>query len=360
MKIEKKQELGRKLQELTLKTAGIAENTTAGNLVTPMLSDLLTQNYLTGTIFERCKKFIVSPDHNSIKAPIAKQVNRTVAAGIAGGVKSFIIDEEGSFTASVPAFSYDILKLNKQGILIRVTDEILNDAPVLATYLSQQIEATMKYYIDHFIIYGNGDSIDYNITGDQVGPTCNGIVNSGSRATKFVSLSSSFTLAELQNMVKSYYGGENGVWVMARDSWADIVALVNAANSYNAIKWHENEEDKLVPYLFGYEVILKDCMNSKDIGLCDFSAYTIAMIDPKLDISGDIYFSRAEQAFRLVYRINGMPNWIGGIKEQSGQVNYPFVFKSTADQNSSSSSSSSIEKFSSSSVGLSSSSSSVL
>jgi hypothetical protein len=167
-----------------------------------------------------------------------------------------------------------------------------------------------------------------------------GIANSGNRATKFITTANPITLANVRAMVSAYYGGTNGIFVMAQDAYEKIVDLANANNSFNALKFHViNNEVKA--FLFGYEILVKDCMNSGDIALIDPSAYTVVLIDPKTDVSSDVYFLTQENCYRSILRINGMPNWVGGITGQNGVTRYPFVMNASADEQSSSSSSSS-------------------
>jgi HK97 family phage major capsid protein len=364
MKMEEKVRIGKSLQAMVRKSVtGVSEQGNASNLVTPeLIKDILRPDYMEGSIFEKCTKATCTVGHNAIVVQRTNEVNRTVAAGIAGGIIAYPVYPDGTtLTPSVPSFASDILPLNTVAILVKATNQVLSDAPALSSLLADQLPKAAKYYTDHYLLYGDGSAADTNVTGDNVGYTCHGIVNSGDRATKYVTISNTITLANLQSMVDYFYGGKNGMWVMAHDAWHNIVALVNATSSYNAIQWVELG-GKLTPILYGFPVDVKDCMNSMDIGLIDPTAICVGLLDPRTDISTEFEFNKIQTAFRLGLRINAITSWTGGITEQSGDKNYPFVFTASAQGrhstqpqtppaklDSSSSSSSYIEEWSSSS-----------
>ena len=321
MKIQKKLEIGKELQIVAkghkpTYQKGINVATTGASLVTPdLLKEVLSADWAEGTIFELCRKLPVSTDHNSIKIPVAQEVTRSVAAGILGGLTSSVVAEEAPITLSFPTFQSDTLTLNKNALMVIATDEILSDATYLAKYLHDSLAQGLKFYIDNFILYGDGT-------------TCNGICNSGNRSTGTVTTNTTLALSDLRAMVKKYYGNPEGVWCMNQSQWNQVVDLVNADNAYQAIKWHHSEESKeeLTPYLYGYRVIRKDNMNLNDIVLGHFKQYSVAMIDPRTDISSELYFASYQSAFRMLYRINGMPAWIGGVTLEDGSTVYPFVY----------------------------------
>lgn len=333
MKIEEKIRIGKRLQALATKsyagnknieTKGITDGGTGGNLTTAaIIPEILSPNFMEGSIFERCTKWQVQPGHNSIKIPITAEVSRTVLAGIAGGLQANCVSETSAMVVTTAAFTNDELVLNKVPITQYVTSEILEDAPVLSGLLHNQFEKASKFYVDHYILYGNSVA-QVDTDGVNIGPSCNGILNSGSRATHLTALPASITLANVRSIVSSYYGSPDGVWVMGADMYSQVLDLVNANNAYKAISFHPNKEGEIRMYLFGYEVIVKDCVRTGDIILGDWKAYNVAMIDPRTDMSNDVEFLTDQKVYKVVLRINGMPGWIGGITTQGTKVVYPF------------------------------------
>lgn len=317
-------------KELTLKaSAGMGEEATnaaqAYYLTRPeILRDIITPKWAEGTIYEQCNKFDVSSKANGCFLVTSNQTQRTTAAGILGGFIAYNVDEGVPVTFSKCKFAQDELQLHQKGVICRATNALLQDSLVLSEYLSNGFEETLRYYVDYEILYG---------TEQSTGQGCNGILADGDRATKYVNISTPIDITSLKTMMHFYYGGKNGCWVMSYDIWLEVVDQY--ANTL-PLKFHDDNSVSL----FGYPVIVKDNMGSRNIVLGDFTQYFFAQKPMREDMSEHLYYSSNETAFRTIFRINGMPSWVNGITTNDGAVVWPFVSSSNADLRSSSSSSS--------------------
>jgi HK97 family phage major capsid protein len=317
----------------TKTSAGLGEDGSAAALTyLEILKDILSATYLTGSIYDLTWKVDVSDRANGIKLPTTDQVSRSVEQGILGGVITYPIEEGVDITPSIPKFTSTDLPINQVAVLCRATNALIQDSTVLPQYLRKGFEDAIRMRLDHSIIYGDGADTCYGVAGSTA---------IGTRATLKVTLANPYTVANLKTMMSAYYGGKDGVWVMAKDAWNEIFDLYsNSTNPILPLHFTDDHEGRTKALLYGYPVVVCDFMNSRDIVLGDFSAYLIDQKPLREDFSEHLYFSSNETAFRSIIRYNGAPIWNSPIKEKSGQLSYCYVASIHSDSDVSSSSSS--------------------
>ena len=344
MNQKKRIEAGEYLKSLITKSStGMGEDsaTIGGNLTqAELLGDILKADYMEGTVYEICQKFRVSEKANGLKVPIADQSKRTTADGILGGIIPYEITEGSTITLSKPKFTQTSLPLNQIGIVVPVTNALVEDSTVLVQYLGKGLTEAARYKIDNSILYGDGSTNMYGIAGST---------SIGTRATyKMTGMAYPYTVANLRSMVDWYYGGKNGTWLMGHTAYHEMIDLYSSSTiPLGGIKFEDGDM-----YIYCYKVIRVDTMRSRDIVLGDFTQYVIAEKPTREDISEHLYFTSNQSAFRTMVRINGCPTWSGPITEEDGDVNYAFVvagYNETDNSSTSSSSSTYIKSTSSSS-----------
>jgi len=315
--------------------SGLGEDvaTAGGNLTrAEILKDIIRPEWAEGTIYERCRHFDVSPKANGAFMVITKQTSRTTAAGILGGFMAYNIDEGVPPTFTKGQFDQSTLSLHQKGVICRATNALIQDSLVFSKYLRDGFEETLRYYTDYEILYGNEGTS---------GQGCNGILADGDRATKYYAIANPISVADLKAMMGYYYGGKNGCWVMGYDIWLEVVNLY--ANTL-PLRFYKDGTVQL----FGFPVIVKDDMKTRNIVIGDFSQYFFAQKPIREDMSEHLYYASNETAFRSIFRMNGMPIWDDGITTNDGLKVYPFVANAGSNIQSSSSSSSSESSSSSS------------
>ena len=342
MKKDKRVALGDSLKALIrgkssksiTKSTGQNEGTAAdgGNLVqNNLLPDILSADFLAGTIYSNCKIFNI--DGTGAKIPIAAESTRN-ASGIRGGVLAYWVKEGVAKTPSTAQFSILDLGLNKAAVVIAITDELKNDSSLLGAYVSKAAQDAIAFLVDRAIVYGSGSSL-------------NGIAAHVS--TGFSAISAPITAAELKDCLDKYYGGKDAKWVMGQDLWVEVGDLWDkVATQAPGVPLTFGTDG--TPYLWGYEVIVSDVMSDRSFVLGDFSQYAIVQKEIQEAVNESLKFVEDESYFRFVVRINGSVLWNTAITTTDGSTVHPFVMKTADEQSSSSSSSSSSsEKHSSSS-----------
>ena len=320
MKMEKRIELGKKLQALVFKSTGQNETTDSqgGYAVQhDLLPDILAPNFAEGTLYSRCKIYNAN-SANGIKIPLAAESTRTTS-GIKGGVRAYWVGEGQEATDSTAQFSLLEIGLNKCVGLIYVTDRLLEDAPVLAQYISDAVTEAIMWQIDRAILYGGGASL-------------NGIA--GSAVTIPVAATDPITLAELKDMYHSYYGGKDGVWVMSKNGYEEIIDLdlTTAPNVYDPTP----SDGAPMGRIMGLPIMVSDVIEEDDIVLGDFGRYVVAQTEMTSGVNLSLKFVESEKCFMFVLRIGGKVGWYSRVTLQDGSVVSPFVMKTDMDESSSS------------------------
>jgi len=345
MKMSKRIELGERIQAIVKAATGQGETAVGfgDTLVdSTILPEILAPNYATGSIYSRCNIYNIGENSNGLKIPLTSSALRSESGGVRGGALAYWLNEADTKTASTTELGQLNLGLNKLAVVIYVTDELLNDAPALAQYLSETARDAILYKVDKAIIYGNG------------GSSINGIANSA--VTIPVTATDPITLAELQDMYHAYYGSPNGVWCMSKNGLEEIIDLDFTTAPFT----YDPTVEEGVPYgrLMGLPILVSDVMAGDDIVLADYSAFVLAQKEVTTAVNSSLKFLEDEKAFRFVLRINGAVGWTSQMTLEDGSVVSPFVMKADMDQSTSSSSSVEYSSSSSTSGGYSSSSSS--
>lgn len=331
MKKTKMKKLGEYLEDVRYnpkkikqKASGQSEGTNAdgGYLVQQdQYPSILSPNFAEGSLYSKCKIINIGDNANGLKLPVSAETSRTTS-GIKGGILSYWGNEAATKTATAKAqFDQLNLSLNKLYNVTYVTDEMAQDAPSFAGWLSDAFAESMMWQIDRAILYGSAQQI-------------NGVLHDGDYSTKYLTIDG--TQETIEDAVKQYYGGENGMWVISKSLFNTI--LDNMADTFLL--------DLSSKTLMGYPYVVSDVMNDGDIVLGDFSQFIIIQKEIREDVDQSLKFLEDESCYRAVIRINGGSLWkSGGITDQSGSKVYPFVANTGSDNSSSSSSSSSSSEF---------------
>jgi HK97 family phage major capsid protein len=117
-------------------------------------SDLLQQVIQTGILAQRCRRYSISGNANSIKINGVDESSR--ASSRFGGVIGYWKAEAAQKTASKPKFREIELKLKKLIGLCYATDELLSDASALEGFIRQAFPAEFGFLLDDAIINGTG------------------------------------------------------------------------------------------------------------------------------------------------------------------------------------------------------------
>ncbi len=287
-------------------------------------SEILVPNFMVNTPYEQCL-IINLPDGTD-----AAKINYS-DDGFLGGITVTWVDEGELIPIDKASFKTKNVEMGKLGVAVPLTNEISQDVPTLAAYLSKQSNKAVRNEVCHAIIYNGGTNVEVQ-----------GILESSKQATKFIDVGTYVGIvAQVNAMYKFFAGVDNGVWLFSKDKYIELVDQYDSDLAFSV--------ERPFGQLWGLPIIVAPFMESGDVVLGDFSAYVIAQKEMRSSISESVYFDTDQSCLKISLRIGGKVPYGDGWTNTDGYKVYPFVALSDMEGFSSSSSSSSSEEFSSSS-----------
>lgn len=235
--------------------------------------------------------------------------------------------EAATATASKVALESQTARLHKLMGLVRVTDELMEDAPSLGVYLNSRAPIRINQAINTAIVAGNG-------VGKPIG-----LLNAECKIEVAKETSQPADTVFHTNIVKmkSRLYAEcfpNAVWLINQDvtpqldlmSFADVGKKPSTASGTQVPVYMPAGTVANSPYgtLYGRPVIpvqaCKTVGDAGDIILTDLSQYQVVTKagGVRTDVSMHLYFDSGEQAFRFIFRIAGAPMWNSTITPENG------------------------------------------
>lgn len=238
-----------------------------------------------------------------------------------GGVLAYWESEAGAITQSKIALQDATIRLNKLTALVPMTDELMEDAPALDSYLRAKAPAKMVSKLNTAVIRGTG-------VGQPLG-----ILNSGSVIT--VSKESGPQTADtviyknVVNMWSRLYGPcrRNAAWYINQDIEPQLLRMAfdeGATDKYPVYLPANGAAGSPYATLMGRPVIpVEACSTLGDLGdiiLADLSQYMTVSKggNIKTDVSIHLFFDQSLTAYRFVFRVAGQPWWGSTITPQYG------------------------------------------
>lgn len=231
------------------------------------------------------------------------------------GVQGLWTGENQATTERKPILQTRDLKLNKLTCLIPITDELLEDAPMLDSYLRRKASEVLTSKLNLAILQGNG-------VGQPLGITGGGIIS----VAKETSQLADTILA--QNIFKMYAkmyapARANAVWVMNQSVEQQLfdmfVAIKNVAGTENvggapvylpANTIAGNPYDTLMGKRIVFTEATETLGDKYDVFFANFPMGYLAAIKTggiKTDVSIHLYFDAGVTAYRFSLRVGGMP-----------------------------------------------------
>jgi HK97 family phage major capsid protein len=212
------------------------------------------------------------------------------------------------------------IRLAKLMALVPVSDELLEDAPGLESWLRAKAPAKMAAKINTAIVSGTG-------VGQPLGFLQAPATISVGAETSQPAATGRF--ANVQKMWSRMYAPcrRNAIWLINQDIEPQLngMAFDPTATSKVPVYLPANGLSE-GPYatLMGRPVVpIEACSTlgtQGDINLVDLSQYWALTkgTDVKTDVSMHLYFDQGLQAFRFTFRVNGQPAWGSSIAPQNG------------------------------------------
>lgn len=231
-----------------------------------------------------------------------------------GGIQAYWEDEASQLSQSKPSFKSNTLRLNKLTALVPVTEELMDDAPALDTYLRRKVPTKMDFAIQDAIINGTG-------AGKPLG-----ILNAPCLVTQAKESGQAADTVVFENIVNMYsrmYGPcrQNAVWLINQDCEPQLMTMGFPTSATAVPVYLPPGGLASTPYgtLLGRPVIpVQGCQTVGDAGdiiLADLTQYLTAVktMGIRADVSMHLWFDYDTLAYRFIFRVAGMPWWAAAI-----------------------------------------------
>jgi HK97 family phage major capsid protein len=291
---------------------------------TDFAATLLERTYETGAFLSRVNRLPIGPNSNGIKIPAVDETSRADGSRY-GGLRAYWVEEAGTITSSKPKFRNVELTLHKLAGLAYATDEMLQDAPLLAAYIQQRLPQEMAFTLENACFSGNG-------VGKPLGFRNSGAVVEVAIENSQTLASGGFVLANAAKMWAAMWprSRANAVWYISTTVESQLMQMKVGDTPVMMLPGTGATQS---PYftLFGRPVIpVEYCPAIGTVGdvmLVDPSAYTY------IDKGGiqsaqsiHLRFLQEETAFRFTIRCDGQPEWYTTLTGFDGVTTYsPFI-----------------------------------
>lgn len=305
-----------------LKATGLSEGVPAdgGYLVPPQIAGgIVDVMYKTGEILNR-----VASDPVQGNSMVYNAVDETSRANGSrfGGLQAYWLAEAGDKTKSKPAFRQIDLKLKKAAVLCYATDELLEDAAALESWLTRTVPLELKFVVENAIV--NGDGVGKPL----------GILKSPCLVSPLRVDASEIDATDISTMWSRRWPGVNDyVWLVSPTTFPQLVNMV--VGNFPMLTQIGGLREAPFATIFGAPVIETEYNaalgTEGDILLASLSQYqTITKGGVQAASSIHVAFTTDETAYRWVYRIDGQPMWHSALTPYAGSTLSPFVALSAA------------------------------
>jgi HK97 family phage major capsid protein len=297
-----------------------------GFLIPPSFSaNIWTKVNGIDSLLSRCTP--LETDGNSLTIP----KDETTPWDTTKGVQVYWEGEGAQIPQSKGIFEMGQLRLSKLTALVPVSEEMMEDASGLESWLNAKAPQKMTSKINTGIVAGTG-------AGQPLGmiPGYGAVGASVIQVSKETSQpAGTLWFANINKMWGRMYAGwrANAVWLINQDLEPQLEGMAfvgngitpTAASSTPAYMPPGGLNDAPYGRLKGRQVIpIEACSAAGSLGdiiLCDLTQYwalTKAGGAIRTDTSIHLYFDQALMAFRFIFRVNGQPAWSAPIARQNG------------------------------------------
>jgi HK97 family phage major capsid protein len=336
------QNIDQRLMEINKRgnPAGASEQVPAdgGFLVYPDFSqEIELIAHETGLVYMRGKKLPITLATNGIKVPGIDEQSRADGSRW-GGIRMYWQNEADALVGSKPKFRLIELALKKLTGLFYATDEVIADAGLLGSTVTQGFGEELGFKMD-----------DAAINGDGLGKPL-GVMNSNCLVTIAKETGQPAKTVVFENVRKMYYrlharSRKNAVWFVNQDVEQALMGMsqpigtggssvvAGVAPSGPSIYKPVGADGNPNPFalLFGLPVIpIEQCQTvgtPGDIILADMSQWI--WIDKgamQQAVSMHVQFQTDQMTFRWIYRVDGSPIWHTPLQPFAGSASQsPFL-----------------------------------
>jgi HK97 family phage major capsid protein len=286
-------------------------------------SDIMSKIFAEDSLIARTDR--MQSSSNTITFPI----DMTTPWQTTGGIQAYWVAEAATKTQSKPSLEEVTLKLSTLAALVPVTEELLEDAPAMDSYLRRKVPEKIDFKLSYSLAWGTG-------AGQPLG-----WMNSPALVTVAAESAQTATTINATNITKMLgrmpvQSRSTAVWLIHPDAEIQL-PLMSIANQpiYLPPGGFAN-----APFgnLLGRPVIPHQIANSLgtlgDIMLVDLNQYVTVTKNGsgrdangmRTDVSIHLWFDQDMVAFRFTVRVAGQPWWSASTPMRNGSnAMSPFV-----------------------------------
>lgn len=248
-----------------------------------------------------------------------------------GGIQAYWEGEADQMTQSKLNLSSDQVRLNKLTALVPVTEELLDDASAVDSYLRKKVPEKFDFKINNAIVNGTGAGMPL------------GFMNSGALITVAKESGQSAATLVFENIVNMYSrmqatSRSNAIWLVNQDIEPQLLSMGFPTSGTAVPVYLPPGGLSASPYgsLMGRPVIPTEAAQTLgttgDISFVDLTQYLTAVKTQgiRTDVSIHLWFDYDVMAYRFIFRVAGQPWLDAAIDPLNGSVTHsPFVTLAT-------------------------------
>jgi len=306
-------------------------NATAYEMISEDGGVLIPEGFMTeiqskvsgdGSLLARTSEFRTSSNHLSLPVDEKEPWN--------GGIKAYWMGEGQTYTESKQELGQANFRLQKLGALVKCTDELLEDAAALESYIRAKAPEAVMHKLNDAIISGDGNAKPQ------------GILNSGFTVEVAAEAGQAVSTIVYKNVVKMesrLIPGNGAVWLahpqvkehlrQLKDDNNNLVYMAGGQFPNIAEAGFDTLMGKPVIYMMGAMPALGD---SGDLILTDMNYYysVLKTSGIKQDVSTHLYFDRDITAFKFSMRVDGRCPFKAPVTTQYGNYDMSGFIKLAA------------------------------
>jgi len=269
---------------------------------------LMQRVYNVGDLLRRVDMVGISPGSNGMTFYGVNETSRA-AGSRRGGIRAYWAAEGGTKTASQPEFRELELRLHKVVALVYATDELLQDASALETWIMNNLPEELRFTVEDAIIRGTGVGMPQ------------GILASGALVTQAIEAGQAADTIVSQNIMNMWSrlwapSRRNAVWLINQDCEPQLYQMNLGVGTGGVALYQPPGGLSQTPYatLMGRPLIASEYCQTLgtqgDILLLDFNEYQMIEKGGMQSASSiHVRFVYDETVFRFVYRCDGISKW---------------------------------------------------
>lgn len=287
---------------------------------------IMQRVYDVGELLRRVDMVGISANSNGMTFNAVNETSRADGSR-RGGIQAYWAAEAGLKTASEPEFRQLELKLKKVVALVVATDELLQDANALESWIMSNLPEEIRFVVEDSIIAGTGVGMPL------------GIIPGGSTVSVAKEVGQAADTIVTQNIVKMYSrmwapSRRGAIWLINQDCEPQLMQMSLGVGTGGVALYFPPGGLSASPYatLMGLPVIAHESMptlgDTGDIMLIQPREYQMIEKGGIQSASSiHVYFTYDKTTFRFVYRTDGEPKWNSVLTPKSGSANTlsPFV-----------------------------------